>query len=242
MKPFLVFVLFLLASCSASLAPPSPTPADSTLWYHQAAESGMPVYAVDPGASLVTIVVRRAGPLARLGHDHVVASRSASGFAAPAANRADLAFRLDQLTVDEPALRHEAGLTTEPSQQAIEGTRTNMLTKVLEADRFPVVRVHIERAGGEKLNVAITLHGVTRTVAIASNVGVDSGTVTASGALDLRQTDFGITPMSVGGGLLSVDDTIALKFRIVARRWTGPGGSRAPAAAANELRGHLARR
>jgi polyisoprenoid-binding protein YceI len=225
MKPFLVLILFLLAACSASLAPPAPTPADSTPWYHQAAANGTPVYAVDPGASLVTIVVRRAGVLSRLGHDHVVASHNAAGFAAPGANRADLAFRLDQLTVDEASLRHEAGLTTEPTQEAIDGTRTNMLTKVLDAERFPVVRVHVDRAGGGKLNAAITLHGVTRTVGIPATVGVDAGTITASGALSLRQTDFGITPLSVGGGLLSVDDTMELRFRIVARRWTGAGGS-----------------
>jgi hypothetical protein len=218
MKTLFALLLFLLASCGTGVAPPSPTPADSTSWYRQAAGGGTPVYAVDPGASLVTIVVRRAGLLARLGHDHVIASRNASGFAAPAANRADLAFRLDQLTVDEPALRHEAGLTTEPSQQAIDGTRTNMLEKVLEAGRFPMVWVHVERSAN-KLKATMTLHGVTRTVELPTQLDVTGEAVTASGALLLRQTDFRITPLSVGGGLLAVDDTLELRFRIVARRW-----------------------
>jgi hypothetical protein len=221
MKAFLAFMLCLLSACSASLAPPpSSGPADSTVWYRQAAASGMPVYAVDPRASLVTIVVRRAGLLARLGHDHVVASRNAAGFAAPGANRADLSFRLDQLTVDEPALRREAGLTTNPSQEAIEGTRTNMLTRVLEAQRYPQVDVHVERTGAGKLHVSIQLHGVTRRVDMPANVLVADGLLTVTGAFTLRQTDFGITPMSVGGGLLAVDDVMELRFRIVARRWT----------------------
>jgi hypothetical protein len=216
-----VLALLLLVACSAGLAPPAASPQDSTPWYRQAAASGAPVYAVDPGASLVTIVVRRAGLLARLGHDHVVASRHASGFVAPAAGRADLSFRLDQLTVDEPALRHEAGLTTEPSQEAIEGTRTNMLTRVLEAERYPLVQVHAAPAGAGTLDVAISLHGVTRRMPVPASLDIDAAAVTATGALRLRQTDFGITPMSIGGGLLSVDDTIELRFRIVARRWTG---------------------
>jgi hypothetical protein len=222
MKAFLAFMLCLLSACSASLAPPpSSGPADSTVWYRQAAASGMPVYAVDPRASLVTIVVRRAGLLARLGHDHVVASRNAAGFAAPGANRADLSFRLDQLTVDEPALRREAGLTTNPSQEAIEGTRTNMLTRVLEAQRYPQVDVHVERTGAGKLHVSIQLHGVTRSVDMPANVVVADGVLTVNGALTLRQTDFGITPMSVGGGLLAVEDAMELRFRIVARHWPG---------------------
>jgi polyisoprenoid-binding protein YceI len=223
MKPLFALLLLLLASCTAGLSPPSATPADATPWYRQAAASGSAVYAIDPGASLVTVVVRRAGLLARLGHDHVIASRNATGFAAPEANRADLAFRLDQLTVDEAALRHEAGLATEPSQQAIDGTRANMLEKVLQAGRFPTVWVHVERRAG-KLNTAITLHGATRSVELPAQVEVTAGAVTASGALRLRQTDFGMTPFSVGGGLLAVDDTLELRFRIVARRWPGPGG------------------
>jgi polyisoprenoid-binding protein YceI len=216
-----ILALLLLAACSAGLAPPAANQQDSTPWYREAAASGAPVYAVDPGASLVTIVVRRAGLLARLGHDHVVASRHAAGFVAPAAGRADLSFRLDQLSVDEPALRHEAGLTTEPSQEAIEGTRTNMLTRVLDAGRYPLVQVHAAPAGAGKLDVAISLHGVTRTLPVPASLDVDAATVTSAGVLRLRQTDFGITPMSIGGGLLAVDDTIELRFRIVARRWKG---------------------
>jgi hypothetical protein len=220
MKPLFALLLLLLTSCSAGLGPPSPVPADPGPWYRQAAAGGMPVYAVDPGASLVTIVVRRAGLLARLGHDHVVASRNASGFAAPGANRADLAFRLDQLTIDEPGLRREAGLTTAPSQQAIDGTRSNMLEKVLEAGRFPMVWVHVERRA-RKLDATITLHGASRRVELPAQVDVTGEAVTASGALRLRQTDFGMTPFSVGGGLLAVDDTLELRFRIVARRQAG---------------------
>jgi polyisoprenoid-binding protein YceI len=221
MKAFVALFLCLLAACSASLAPPAAAPRDSTAWYRQAASRAVPVYAVDPKASLVTIVVRRAGLFARLGHDHVVAARNAAGFAAPGANRADLSFRLDQLTVDEPALRREAGLTTNPSQEAIDGTRANMLDRVLEAGRYPQVEIHVERAGTGKLNTSITLHGVTRSLAVPAEVVLADDVLTATGALTLRQTEFGITPFSVGGGLLAVDDLLELRFRIVARRWTG---------------------
>jgi polyisoprenoid-binding protein YceI len=96
-----------------------------------------------------------------------------------------------------------------------------MLTRVLEAQRYPQVDVHVERTGAGKLHVSIQLHGVTRRVDMPANVLVADGLLTVTGAFTLRQTDFGITPMSVGGGLLAVDDVMELRFRIVARRWTG---------------------
>jgi polyisoprenoid-binding protein YceI len=214
----------LLAGCARVPAPPPlavPVPAveNDANWYRQAAAAGSKVLVIDPAQSLVAVTVRRGGPLARLGHDHVVASRSVTGFAAPAAGRADFSFRLDQMSVDEPALRREAGFDTQPSDAAIEGTRTNMLTKVLEAERFPLVALHAESVAGtgQPLRLAITLHGVTRTVAAPTRVDTSADGLTATGALQLRQTDFGITPMSVMGGAMTVLDSMELRFRIVAR-------------------------
>jgi polyisoprenoid-binding protein YceI len=216
-----LFALLLLAACSAGTPPPAPEPADAKAWYTRAAAAGTEVYAVAPGESLVAITVRRAGLLERLGHDHVVASRSINGFAAPAAGRVDISFRADQLTVDEPALRHEAGLTTEPSAQAIEGTRTNMLTKVLDAQRYPLISVHAQLRKEGGFDAAITLHGITRHVVLPAQIEHGPDAVSASGKLLLSQTEFGITPMSVAGGLLAVQDELELRWRIVARRWRG---------------------
>src|ERR1700758_4464227 len=68
--------------------------------YRQLAASGRPVFRVDPGRSLVVIQVFRAGSLARVGHDHAVASHDLRGYVAPDAGRADLYIRLDELVVD----------------------------------------------------------------------------------------------------------------------------------------------
>jgi polyisoprenoid-binding protein YceI len=212
--------LLLLAACT-SAPPPVGAPADTSSWYLQAAMGGTAVYAVSPSESLVAVTVRRAGLLARLGHDHVVASHDLAGFAAPQAGRADVEFRADRLAVDEPALLRDAGIGTVPSAQAIAGTRTNMLAHVLEADRFPLVRLHAERAAPDRLRVAITLHGTTRNVEVPVALETSATTVSARGAVTLRQSDFGITPFAVGGGLLAVEDAIEVRFRIVAVRLKG---------------------
>ncbi|MET0855667.1 MAG: YceI family protein, partial [Telluria sp.] len=146
----------LLAGCApAPVTPPPPAADNAAGWYRDAASSGTRVLTIDLAPSLIAVTVRRGGALARLGHDHVVASRAITGFAAPSARRADFSFRLDQMSVDEPALRKEAGLETTPSDAAIEGTRTNMLDRVLDAKRFPVVTLHAEALAADKVGLSI---------------------------------------------------------------------------------------
>jgi polyisoprenoid-binding protein YceI len=215
-------LLLLLTACGQPLAPPVPPApgpnADLDSYYRAAAASGAAVYAVDPGASLLAVTVRRAGVMARLGHDHVVASHTLAGYVAPGARRADVSFRVDQMTVDEPQLLREAKTTTQPSPQAVEGTRKNMLGPVLEAQRYPIVTLHAEQLDERRLRLAVTLHGATRWLELPAAIQVDAAQVTASGTARLKQTDFGITPFSVGGGLLSVQDELEVRYHIVARR------------------------
>ncbi|NHZ90476.1 YceI family protein [Massilia sp. CCM 8733] len=224
MKPIRTYLplLVLVAGCASTTAPPpAPTPAAPAFGWYQDAVRARQVLRIDSALSLITVTVRRGGTFARMGHDHVVASRSIEGFVAPDAGRADFRFRLDQMTVDETGLRAKAGLTTQPDLDAIAGTRTNMLTRVLDAERFPLVELHAERAAGksdkiETLRLTVTLHGVSRTVDVPTTIERSAGGLTASGTLILNQSDFGITPMSVMGGALTVLDPMELAFRIVA--------------------------
>jgi polyisoprenoid-binding protein YceI len=220
MKRFLPLLL-LLTACGQPLAPqvaPAPGPQAGPDPYRAAAASGAAVYTVDPGASLLTVTVRRAGLMARLGHDHVVASHTLAGHVAPGAGRADVSFRVDQMTVDEPQLLRDADIDTQRSPQAVEGTRKNMLGPVLEAQRYPVVTLHAQQLADRRLRVAVTLHGATRWMELPATVQVDAAQVSASGTARLKQSDFGITPFSVGGGLLSVQDELEVRYHIVARR------------------------
>ncbi len=221
-KLALTLAVLLLGACAHEERLPLATPAapeDFPLaWYQQAAAQGRPVFRVLPGDSTVTIVVRRAGALARLGHDHVVSSSQVQGYADPQASRADLHVLLDTLVVDDPALRAEAGLDTQPSASDIAGTRSNMLAS-LEAERFPHVVMRVNSMVQQQLSVDVTLHGVTRKdLQVSAAIEFSGGVLTASGQLAINQSDFGITPFSILGGAIRVEDRLELRFRISARR------------------------
>lgn len=222
---FLALLVGLAAGCAPGIAPPAPSgqapvPAGfPEAYYRQAEASGRKVLRIDPDNSLVVVEVRRSGPLARLGHDHVVASHDLRGYVDIEGGRSDLYVPLDQLAVDEPALRAEAGLATAPTKEAVEGTRHNMLEKVLESGRYPFALIRISRVAPDRptLDVAITLHGTVRTFEIPARIETLPGGIVVSGRITFNQTDFGMAPFSVLGGALQVQDRLDLRFRVQAK-------------------------
>src|SRR2546430_3511452 len=91
-----------------------------------------------------------------MGIDHVVASYDRGGLDAPVKGRADLYVALGRLAVDEAALRTEAGFDTQPAESDIEGTRANMLGKVLEAQKFPFALIRVSGADASQRDVTLS--------------------------------------------------------------------------------------
>src|SRR3989441_4742334 len=219
----------MLGACAPPVrerAPAAAPPADlPEAYYQEVLAQGRPVFRVDPRESLVAMEVRRGGSLARLGHDHVVASHEVGGYVEPDEGRADLYVQLERLEVDEAALRAEAGFDTQPTQLDIDGTRANMLVRVLEADRFPFALIRVSGADASRrevtLSVTITLHGVTRALQAPATIDADADLIEVSGRLSFDQTDFGITPYSVLGGAIAVRNGVDLRFCIRASRLPG---------------------
>jgi hypothetical protein len=215
-----------LVGCASQVAAPGidkREPAEFPgAYYRGLLDQGKPVFRVDPTLSLVVIEVRRGGSLPQFGHDHVVASHATAGTIAPDEGRADLWLPLDTLLVDEPALRIQAGFQTQPSPDDIAGTRLNMLDKVLETDRYPYALVSLNEIGlGGRpriLRVAMTLHGTTRSVDTEVQVEKTAEEISVTGTFAIDQTQFGITPFSVFGGAIAVQDRLNIAFRLRARR------------------------
>src|SRR5689334_5291132 len=124
-------VLLGLVACQtrppAAQNPPTPPAAPAP----GAIPSGAREYRVVPEESLLRIFVYRGGAMARLGHNHVIASHHLAGTVyvtdAPTETRFDVSFPVGELTVDEPDLREQAGPDFPPNvpQSARDGTRGN---------------------------------------------------------------------------------------------------------------------
>ncbi|MCM2313420.1 MAG: YceI family protein [Steroidobacteraceae bacterium] len=193
------------------------------------APEGAQVLAVDAGGSVITLRVYRAGRLAKLGHNHVITSGTEAGHVWSNGELAGSGFEVRipvaALVIDDPTARAEAGLEFpgELPEAAREGTRRNMLRpEVLDGERHPEIVVRADSLHGtwEQPVVAarVTIKDRVRTIEVPLTVLREPGAITASGTFRIRQSDFGITPFSVGGGALQVADEIDVSFEIRASK------------------------
>ena len=189
--------------------------------------AGSTHYVVNGKDSDVRILVFRGGPLAKVGHNHVVRVHELSGdiYLAPQMHASSfaLAFPVAKLQVDPADARADEGVefAVMPSPQAIDGTYKNMNgPALLDAQQFPEVTLSlvamIGPAWGPEATVRVKLHGVERDVTVPLAVHVSDDKLTVTGMFPLRTSDFGMTPFSVLGGGLQVLDEIKIRFNIVA--------------------------
>jgi polyisoprenoid-binding protein YceI len=212
----------LLAGCTVrSVARPEPAPV--------AAPPGSVVYRIDRDASRIWLYLRADGPLARVGHTHVICATGLAGTIwlqpQPERSRLELQLPVDQLVVDDPAERAVAGAEfSEPLDDAARaGTREHMLgASQLDATHFPSIELHSQRVqvtpDGLMLDLAVHLrdHDATLTVPVQWQVQGDG--LEASGETRFEQTALGLVPYTALFGALRVADTVRVHFHIVAQR------------------------
>ncbi len=188
---------------------------------------GARLYRIDGGASMLQVLVYRAGALAALGHDHVITNVSLDGWIVAAHPVAASSFQVDiptgRFIVDDDAARRAAGADFTPPvpAQAREGTRAHMLgPALLDAARYPsiVVRsVAIRRSGPSfEAAVEIRIAGRKADLTVPFTLSRSRDRLAAGADFTVRQTALGLTPYSVMLGALRVRDQIRLSLRIVA--------------------------
>ncbi|HEY6452989.1 MAG TPA: YceI family protein [Steroidobacteraceae bacterium] len=186
-------------------------------------------YRIDAARSQVLILVYRDGPMARLGHNHVLSVHALSGevlmAAEPAQSSFSLAFPVAAISIDDPALRAQGGDDfKEPIDAAgIEGTRTHMLgEQLLDAARYPDIRVASAGLRAEADHWLVQLHITVRdhdcTAEVPMSFAATGDELSANGEFDLTHTQLGLTPYSVALGALRVAETIHIRYRVIARR------------------------
>jgi polyisoprenoid-binding protein YceI len=167
--------------------------------------------AVDTQRSTITIHVGKSGLFSAAAHNHTIDAPISSGTVqeSPAPH---IAF-----TVETAKMTVKPDPKIDAKDQA--EIQTHMEELTLETKKYPEITFHsshIERAaeGEWKVDGDLSLHGVTRPVSLIVKQTGDSWTTHTV----LKQTDFGIKPISIGGGTIKVKNEVEIDFQIFARR------------------------
>ncbi len=226
----IVLCTLLLTGCA------SPVRTDSDRlkpagWPSVEADPALRQFRIDAGASLLLVRVDPAGPMARLGHSHVIGSENLQGFIQLGQSLADTSARilihLTDLEVDRAQWRQHWGLEAELDRDTIQDTRANLLgERVLHADEFPTLEARITEADGfpwlPAVSARIRMRGEVRQLTLPVAVFDYGDRIEAIGEFAFDHADFGLKPFSAAAGALRVAETIRVRFRIKAIRDQGP--------------------
>jgi hypothetical protein len=189
---------------------------------------------VVPAESLLVILVYRTGPLAALGHNHVIACHCLTGTvylpADPLRASFDLRVAVRQFTVDDPVLRaaeHSADFPPDVPPSARQGTRRNMLgAALLDAAEYPQIVLQARdlrpSVDGKRddvvAQVLVQVRGQAHAIDVPLHYEMSGDELVATGEFPLEQTALGLTPFSAVGGALTVRNDMTIRFRVVAKR------------------------
>ena len=164
--------------------------------------------AIDTQRSRITIHVGKGGLLSVAAHNHVVNAPISSGrINESAPQHVEFTVEAAKMTVEpDPKISADDQATIQKHMQEM----------ALESVRYP--EIHFRSTRVEKLSNSdwkvdgeLSLHGVTKPVSLS--VKQSGGTYIAHTVL--KQTDFNITPISIGGGVIKVKNEIEIDFQIV---------------------------
>ncbi len=159
-----------------------------------------------PRQSTITVHVHKAGVFSGFGHNHTVIAPVSKVTLDPKAMTAEIVVLSKEMKVTD----------TDVSDKDRAQIQADMLgPKVLNAERFPEIRFkssRIEQTSPQHYRVTGTLdlHGVRKDVTLEMTGGSDH----YQGKTKLKQTDFGMQPISVAGGTIKVKDELDLEFEI----------------------------
>ncbi|MGH9803039.1 MAG: YceI family protein [Blastocatellia bacterium] len=179
-------------------------------------------YTIVAGESSFWVFVPKTGLLSGLAHDHEIGVKSFTGkIVVPEAGASGGSLELD---VDATSL---AVLDKKPSEEDKKKIYNSMHNEVLESAKHPKINFKSVSVGDLKqtgadgysftLNGDLTLHGVTKRIAMPVSLTINAQQLRAVGKYTLLQTDFGIKPYSAAGGTIKVKNEITVNFNIVAK-------------------------
>jgi polyisoprenoid-binding protein YceI len=183
-------------------------------------------YRISPEQSTLHILVYRGGTMAQLGHNHVISSANISGevwlHESLEKSGFTIEFPVNELIVDEVQARVAEGSDFEKpvNDDAGAGTKRNMLKpESLDGERYPTITLRSVNITGTReqpqVTAQITIKDQSREVTLPVELTVTPESLRATGEFTIRQTDFGIKPLSIMMGAIQVQDQLTIRFELV---------------------------
>jgi polyisoprenoid-binding protein YceI len=179
-------------------------------------------YTIDATRSSATIEVGKSGAFSfAAGHTHEVLAPKMTGTIAVDVD--DPVHSSVRVTIDASALKVTGKGESAGDVPKVQETMAG--TQVLDVQRYPTMAfastsVALKMHTGAALDVMVTgqltIRGVAHEITVPVSVKMEDRTLTATGRFPVKQTEYGMKPVSVGG-IVSVKDTVNISFTIVGR-------------------------
>src|SRR5262245_330020 len=161
---------------------------------------------IDTEKSVMKVRVFNSGIFCALGHEHEISAPIESG-----------SFSEDppvvELKVSATKMKVEDRDVSEKDRAEIQ--QTTLGPKVLDSEQFPEIRFHsnqVKKLAENKWQAQgeLTVRGQTRPVTVS--VSKENGAY--RGSTELKQKDFGITPVTAGGGTVKTKNELRIEYEI----------------------------
>jgi hypothetical protein len=165
---------------------------------------------IDTQRSVITIHVGKAGLFSMAAHEHWVSAPIASGVIdETGASRVEFKVQSASMMV-----KPDPNVDTKDHDQI----QKHMEELTLETAKYPEIafrstRVEKVAEGQFKVEGTLLLHGASKLVSV--NVRREGQSWT--GHTVIKQTDFGIKPISIAGGAIKIKDPVDIDFQIFTR-------------------------
>jgi polyisoprenoid-binding protein YceI len=182
--------------------------------------AGPRTFTVDTSQSKALIDVGKAGAFSFAGHTHEVEAPLTGGV---------VHFDPDNISKSDLRLQFNAAEMKvtgkgDPPADVPKVTEAMLGDQVLDVKRYPSITFESTAVSGRgpaatldlQITGNLTIRGTTKPVRAATTAKIDGDSLTATGRFVIKQTDFGIKPISVGG-VVKVKDELSIAFTIVAR-------------------------
>jgi polyisoprenoid-binding protein YceI len=178
-------------------------------------------YQIDAGASRFTVQAFATGLLSAFGHHPRIAIRDYEGEIQFVPETYQKAY----VKVIVQTSRME--VLDEMKRDDRKKLEQEMYESVLDVAHYPTAvyeskEITVQKLDYDLLQVHVagelSFHGVTQAHSIDARVASMGATLRASVEFQLRQTDYGIKPVSFAGGALRLKDELKFSFELVARQ------------------------